>query len=342
MRKSFLAVLLVLILALPLSVLAKEYELGLPVSEGLGTASHFYNLPPSPLMPGETELYWDDGTSVSSYFPSSYSPYATTFTAPADCHLVRYRFYWYGGGNVDVSCLLYNDDGGGDPKTPTGSTLFTITGNSGSTSWDWFNVDVTSAGATLTNGQIFHPGWSHTSTSAGVMLDDAKGGYSCWLWLGSWYDYSAYYTHMMRVVINDDTSPPYADTFDPPDGGYALSDTTISFHVRDDDVGVDTPTIYFTAEDSPKSISQKDTVSLSKGVISGILDIDDSNPNDVVCTFTPDSDLTVWDTITCTLDAGLADTLGNATDSDIVWHFTVIIINSVQPTSLGHIKAQYN
>jgi hypothetical protein len=162
------------------------------------------------------------------------------------------------------------------------------------------------------------------------MLDTAHGGYSCWLWLGYWYDYSPYYTHMMRVVINDDVDPPYADTFNPSDGGTGEPDTIIGFHVRDDDAGVNSSSIDFVAEDE------------SKGVIPGTLDIDDSNPNDVVCTFTPDSDLTVYDTITCTLSQGLADTLGNVTDYDIVWDFSVVPYTVLQPTSLGHIKAQYN
>jgi len=150
-----------------------------------------------------------------------------------------------------------------------------------------------------------------------------------------------------------DGTAPAVSGQNPADGGYGQPNTTIVFHVTDGGCGVDIGSITFTAEDSPKSISQKDTVSPSnestslvvsnsKAVIPGTLYIDDTNPNDVICTFTPDSDLTVGDTITCTVAQGLSDVLGNSTESSIVWHFTVEPYTIITPASLGHIKAQFN
>ena len=42
-----------------------------------------------------------------------------------------------------------------------------------------------------------------------------SGSYACWLTLGGWYDYHNNYTHMMRVVVNDDFDGPYASGQDP-------------------------------------------------------------------------------------------------------------------------------
>ncbi|MCX7022342.1 MAG: hypothetical protein NTW26_08755, partial [bacterium] len=72
--------------------------------------------------------------------------------------------------------------------------------------------------------------------------------------------------------------------------------TKIIFHVVDDSSGVDVATIEFTAQDASKNV-QSFALAFSvggpspTGVISGILHIDDIDPLDVVCTFTPDSEL---------------------------------------------------
>jgi hypothetical protein len=441
LKKYFVVTLALLVLAG--AGLARE----IVVSPAPGGVARY--LPPPP---GETELYWDDGVDSGYYFPNSYVPYATTFTAPSDCWLVRYRLYWYNGGSVDIDCLLYADSGG----TPTGSTLFTVTGNSGSSSREWVDIDVISEGVSLSAGEVFHPGWTHSSTTCGVFLDDPHGAGSCWLWLGFWYDYSAYYTHMARAVIDDDFDGPYVDGQDPADGDWTDDNTQIVFHCKDDDkgvddttidgivddgtkaevpgdlditgtpsdytctftpddpfedgsydatvygsladllgntmgsdetwsfgvdttaptvggrspadgasgvdpnvniifhvydpgVGVDSGTIDFTVEDTSLTSEGTGTISVGSGAvpagyapageISGTLDIDDSDTHDVVCTFDPDDPLPP-DTITCTVAAGLADELGNDTDSDIVWSFDVTG-SATDTTTWGQIKAEF-
>jgi hypothetical protein len=284
---------------------------------------------------GETELSWDDGTTTGSYFSSSYSPYATTFTAPADCHLVTYRFYWYNGQNGDIDCLLYADDGGGAPHTPTGSTVFTVTDNVGTTSYDWFDVDVSGEGVTFSNGEIFHPGWSHSQTNGGLFMDSAVGGsYACWLWLGSWYDFSGNFVHMMRVVVNDDFDPPYAADQDPADGATGVPvDADILFDIQDDDVGVDSSTI------DAASVEVTDD---TKATITGTITVDDSNPNDVHVTFDPDSDFVEGSTVTVTVSPGggeITDLLGNGMAEDS-WSFDVWYA-AVESASLGEIKASF-
>ena len=276
---------------------AKEIE----VSYTTGGALSY--LPPPP--PGETELYWDDGVDSGSYFSNSYVPYATTFTAPSDCWLIRYRLYWYGGGNIDIDCLLYNDSGG----TPTGSTLFTVTGNTGDASREWVEIDVISEGVTLDSGDVFHPGWSHSSGSDGVLMDTPKGGYSCWLTLGGWYDYSSSRTHMVRVVIDDDFDGPYVDGQDPADDEWTDDNSQFVFHAKDDDKGVDDTTIDVSVDDG------------AKADVPGDLDVSGSS-DDYTCTFTPDSPFEDG-TYDVTVPDYLADLLGNEMGSDETWSFSV-------------------
>lgn len=325
MRKSFLAVLLVLILALPLSVLAKEYELGLPVSEGFGTAGHFYSLPPSPLMPGQIELYWDAGSTSSYTGWASYGIQLGKYFDPGySVWITGYKMYYYDYAPPDSTHLYFYDDSGGDPDS--GTLLWDEAYSCSTSGWAWYTDTLDTP--VYSDGYFYSVfAWGSYSETGGVGVDYTPT-YHDYQNYGGWS--SGWYAYYLRAFVNDDTAAPYADSFNPGDGGSGYPNSTIGFHVRDDDAGVNTSSISFVAEDE------------SKGVISGTLDIDDSNLNDVVCTFTPDSDLPVGDTITCTLSQGLADVLGNATDYDIVWHFSVEPYAVLQPTSLGHIKAQYN
>ncbi len=134
----------------------------------------------------------------------------------------------------------------------------------------------------------------------------------------------------------------------PADGATGVAvNSDIVFHVTDDMIGVDTSTISFSVEDGAKAASSN-TASLvhtstsslvnveHTSTITGTLVTDDTDPNDVVCTFTPDSNLPP-DTITCTIAAGLADDAGNATTADIVWSFDTTG-SAIEETTWGQIK----
>jgi hypothetical protein len=327
MRKSFLAVLLVLILALPLSVLAKEIELSPVPINGLGTEGHFYPL--LPLLPAEQELYNDNG-SPNYYFPYP-SSIVTTITIPYNCWLVRPKAYLAGGSTGNESMDVFSDSGG----WPTWTSLIGGPVNIYFSGQGWCLSADFSSPIWFNSGTVTHPGQlsGDPNWNFGICTDNNySGSGGCFYgYSGYWYgDYTAYFGHTMaRLIVNDDVTPPYADTFNPPDGGTGQPNTTIVFHVRDA-TGVDSSSIGFTAEDE------------SKGDVSGTLDIDDSNLLDVICTFTPDDDLPVGDTITCTVSEGLADILGNVNQSSFNWNFDVAPYTKLQPTSLGHIKAQYN
>jgi len=83
---------------------------------------------------------------------------------------------------------------------------------------------------------------------------------------------------------------------------------------------VDTSTISFSVEDSAKAATSSLSNIGHTAAITGTLVVDDTDPNDIICVFLPDNDLPP-DTITCTIAAGLADDVGNATTADIVWSF---------------------
>jgi hypothetical protein len=327
MRKLFFAVLVTLVLASPLSVLAKEIELSPVPANQLGTYGHLY--PVLPLLPSEQELYNDNGSS--NYYWTGYTV-VNTINITYNCWLVRLKdyIYDYNGSTSYITGDVLGDSGG----TPTWTSIIGGHVNvnySGYSSWG-YSADF-SPPVWFANGTVTHPGQYASSSSGGICTDTNYSG-SGYCWIGDpsygWYgDYTPYFGHCMaRLIVNNDTTPPYADTFSPADGGTGQPNVIIGFHVRDDDAGVNSNSIAFDAANS-------------KGDISGTLHKDDSNPNDVVCTFTPNSDLTVGDTITCTVHSGLTDRLGNVNQSSFVWTFTVIPYTNLQPTSLGYIKAQY-
>ncbi len=146
-----------------------------------------------------------------------------------------------------------------------------------------------------------------------------------------------------------DTHEPLVEDVDPDNGEDDVPiDSTIEFTLRDDS-GINLDTLDFSVTDDSLSSGRTLTPggrSLSAGFthtgeISGELDIDDSDPQSVVCTFTPDEDFDYEATITCTIAAGLEDTLGFATTEDIVWSFTTEEWVRIETTTWGAIKAQF-
>ncbi|MCK4593513.1 Ig-like domain-containing protein [bacterium] len=162
---------------------------------------------------------------------------------------------------------------------------------------------------------------------------DAEAGTHNWTgYEGHWQNITMFNDFMLRCYWEDDTgedyNPPEVTDMSPDDGAEDVPvDTTIVFHVIDDLSGVDVATIEFTVEDTTRGhqcfrLAFSTDGPSPTGEISGDLHIDDIDPLDVICKFTPDDDLPYAETITCTVPAGLADMLGNETQYDIVWRFT--------------------
>ncbi|UCE28175.1 MAG: hypothetical protein JSW52_05360 [Candidatus Coatesbacteria bacterium] len=268
----------------------------------------------------ETEMSHDNGTNYWSHY--GLKGQASTYTAPSDCHLATLKYYLKSSGHT-----YYHDcygDSGGTPNHNDSYFSAPIEYTPSTTGWN--EIDVAYEGVTFSDGEVFHPfmddlNVAGTSDDQGIISGGSGGPEGSNWWQFTTNNWSAYHVlfgaALVRVIIDDDMDPPYVDEQDPADGGWAQPDTDIVFHCKDDDKGINVDTVGFTAEDE------------SRGEISGSLEIDYEDINDVVCTFTPDSDLPEGDTITCTVPGTLADGLGNEMGADEVWSFG---IDSTPPT----------
>jgi len=201
-----------------------------------------------------------------------------------------------------------------------------------------------------------HPvtGWtaSETAGQAGIMeAENGEGGVITGLYEG--FMGNGQEQQLWENVLNfmwgsdPDIEPPYVDGMDPDDGEIDIPpDSTIVFHCVDLLSSIDLDTIDFTARDT--TLSDGRAMSVSSGAalsvnfdstrsIAGDLDVDDTEPKDVVCTFTPADPLSQGEVITCTVAAGLADRKGNEMADDFVWTFDVE--GAVTTTTWGAIKA---
>jgi hypothetical protein len=179
------------------------------------------------------------------------------------------------------------------------------------------------------------------------------GGGGSGPWYTSQYMWGSAYAFFQIIEgVGGWTPPvPYVDGMDPDDGDDEVPlDVYIIFHCKDDGHPIDTDTIVFTVEDQSRRPGRGAPVSDSAltagrvnprptGDISGNLDIDDTDPMDILCTFDPDSDLPV-DLITCTVAAGLADSKGNEMADDFIWTFSTGNYG-VEQRSWGAIKAEF-
>jgi hypothetical protein len=145
------------------------------------------------------------------------------------------------------------------------------------------------------------------------------------------------------VVFAQDTEPPYVDGIYPEDGDWEVPDRVI-FHCIDELSCVDVDTIEFTLEDNTLGGGRAVRTGAAVGArpsptgeIPGDLDIDDSDPSDVVCTWRPDEPLSDWCYYTATVDGSLADERGNEMGEDFVWEFGY---EDVEETSWGTVKAR--
>jgi hypothetical protein len=205
-------------------------------------------------------------------------------------------------------------------------------------------------------GQLESPATWVADLTNGYILVAVNADYNCagtnlfpcdsHYWTGDgWVLYNNMIQNLMEGQVPD-YDPPYVDGMDPDDGDTDVpTDSTIVFHCIDDLSKVETDTIDFTAKDttlySARAVSP--SAALSAGysplrTIDGDLDIDDTDPADVVCTFTPTDELIEGDTITCTVAAGLADNRGNEMEDDFVWTFDTM---GVAESTWGAIKAEF-
>jgi len=142
-------------------------------------------------------------------------------------------------------------------------------------------------------------------------------------------------------VGEPDTIPPTVNGMDPDDGEVDVPlDSNIVFHCVDEAHPIDLDTIDFTARDTSLHTDHAVGLGSPNRTIDGDLDVDDTDPIDVVCTFNPTDDFAMGDTITNTVAAGLADSKGNEMAEDFVWTFNTYS-EAVYQTTWGAIKAEF-
>ncbi|RLC42321.1 MAG: hypothetical protein DRH49_04020 [Candidatus Coatesbacteria bacterium] len=283
------------------------------------------------LFPEEQELFNDDGSVQSAHY--GLLGQATTFEAPCDCHLVRLK-YLLDGSNFTWYFDVYHTSSGNKPDHNNPYFDEPIE-HYGSHSQEWVETDVTDKGVVFSEGEVFHPYYEYAGGHGNSDGANDAPEYSNWWRFNSenWSEYSYYFgSAMLRVFINDDMDPPYADGFDPADGDTVPPDTNIVFHAKDDDVGVDSDTI------------NTDSVVVTVGgePVPGSLDVS-GDESDYTVTFDPDSDFTQGDTVIVTLSPEgneITDLLGNPMET-VEYSFNIgsyaVIVNS----SIGVIKAEY-
>jgi hypothetical protein len=283
-----------------------------------------------PVLAGREEQILQQSDDTAEHSEHAYLGWAEWFEAPADCHIISASFYVGEYTETRDVGVWDNDESGTHdlPGTLLGSVSYTFNPGAG---YEWSEyIDLTSLDLTMSSGEKFWVGIVNddelSKPKLGVDLDapyhGSASGNGFWRW-------NPTYDLMLRVKVNDDMDPPYVDEQDPAGGDTGVDPgTDIAFHCKDDDYGVDSATIEFSADDG------------TKAEISGTLYIDDTDPNDVICTFTPDSDLPEGAIITCVVDDSLADGLGNEMDDNEAWSFTVGYMN-VEEASVGEIKATY-
>jgi hypothetical protein len=144
---------------------------------------------------------------------------------------------------------------------------------------------------------------------------------------------------LCAAAVAQDTDPPYVDGLDPGDHDYDIPIySDIIFHCKDDGVGVDLETIDFRLDDFTLGYGPAVSASAFERVgflptrrVYGELYIDDSDPNDVVCTFTPDDPLDSWRVYKATVYGSLADEVGNEMGEDFVWIFSTTYTDDTEP-----------
>jgi hypothetical protein len=259
------------------------------------------------------------------------------------------RIEWWGVFTINVSTMdiRLHDDDGGLPGTVIWEQLG-VTATITDTGDDYggyaiYHIEVVLDPADyylLDNGTTYWLSLHHDSTGAywcrwnsGTAAESNNNG-------STWGSRSAIY--MLRLNGTEDIDAPAVSGQAPADGATGVAvNSVIVFHVTDVLSEVDTSTISFSVEDSAKSNGVSTSLSDrgSTGTITGTLVVDDTDPSDVICVFLLDSDLPP-DTITCTVAAGLADDVGNATTSDIVWSFDTTGA-AIEETTWGQIKAEF-
>ncbi|MCK4594417.1 hypothetical protein KAU45_07935 [bacterium] len=277
-------------------------------------------------------------------------------------HEKLYYYNWYAHGSYDS--MLESATGVGNPGSMgfTSSHYVWDAGHDIVQDIDPWTLDMHGWGFGVYHHRYpwtsAHPvtGWSASESTGQAGFLEAENGVGVMTGLYASYIGGGQEQALWENVLNfiwggePDIEPPWVEGMDPDDGEIDVPvDTTIVFHCVDLLSSVELDTIDFSARDTSlsdgRAVSASATLSVahdSTRSIAGELDIDDTDPKNVVCTFTPYDPLYEDDTITCTVAGGpdgLADSRGNYMEEDWVWIFDTEV--AVEDTTWGQIKAEY-
>jgi hypothetical protein len=278
--------------------------------------------------------------------------------------------YVDGGGTVVISDFGWTSGWGLQGRVMTDANYAPMTHN-GSGAYTYTNLGTKDDAHVFMDGvtsisNIFY--WTYVSKEAPAtwVADNTSGNVYCAVnadfnvagvnmypgdyryWSGDgWVLYNNIIQNLM-VGLVEDTEPPYVTGMDPDAGETDVPiDSNIVFHCVDDISPVDLDTIDFTVQDSTLSGDRIVSSSASLGIhatpartLPGDLDVDDTDPMDVVCTWVGDDPFYEGVTITCTVAAGLADRRHNEMVDDFVWTFDTHS-EGVATTTWGAIKAEF-
>ncbi|MCK5134108.1 MAG: Ig-like domain-containing protein [Candidatus Sabulitectum sp.] len=286
-----------------------------------------------------------NGTIVNARNYNGYWHMADDFSLTNPSRLESIEWWSLFMSGTSTMDIRVHEDNGGLPGTVLWEQLC-VTATVTDTGDDFFGYDINHVEVVLapadycflSDGTTYWLSLHHNGTGAWLCRWDGGIAAESYNSGNSWT--SPLITFMLRLNGTEDLATPEVSGQVPADGATGVPVTSdIVFHVTDDCFGVDTSTIAFSVEDGAKSNETSSSLTriAHTGAIAGTLVVDDTDPNDVICTFTPDSDLPL-DTITCTVAAGLADDYGRATTTDIVWSFDTVV-TSLEKTTWGQIKA---
>jgi hypothetical protein len=297
---------------------------------------------------------WDEYPDLAGSSDGWGEWFITAFENDAgeDVNVVELGMPCCGPTSGDYGWVVWFDVGGlgppsGDPYSAESYGPYTPESTGDYTVYTY--VDLSLEDVTVEDGTYFVIGYDNTYLGG----QDYYNGYDTWAWYSGYWDPDSSWgrTALIQCLAETaipDVDPPYVDGMDPGGGDSDVPlDSNIVFHCKDDGSGVDVDTLDFTVSDTSlrggRVISSSAALSATLSptrTIAGDLDVDDTDLNDVVCTFDPDDPLPV-DIITCTVDGTLADRKGNEMGDDVVWSFTTEGYETVENSTWGRIKGEF-
>jgi hypothetical protein len=294
----------------------------------------------------EELILWYGRGMITYPWPSYQYSYANRFdlsdyglSAPAYLEMLELAVCNYPGAtlNDDVDLFVIGENGGSPDDNDVWFHEIVYDGDWGSIptwpEWGWVEVDVSPP--VLLSEDVFycgvHPYWADGQIDFHVPLDDSDNPGDGWIYSSIWYATVNWgfpgNLGVRATVYTSDEEPPYITNEYPVDEDFPCGvppDTLVGCHMCDDESGIDISSCSFALLDGDGN------------PVDGSLDVDDTDPSDVIFEFDPDGILS--DSETYTVEIHAMDLAGNSTDES--WDFTVGYME-INETSFGRIKAGF-